>query len=379
MKIAILVGLFPPKWIAGTELATRIIASELANRGHEVSVITTLDEGLPFFEIFRNFSVYRIKYPQISPKIRIISFIVNSIGVIVFYYKVYSTLQKIKPDIVHAQQISMSFHSFLRKIIFGTPYVVFARGIYFSDVNKLQKILYILSLKFSNALIVMSDFMKTQFLPYYKGKMYVIPNGIELEKYRPNVKNSIRSKYNIQNEEKIILFIGRLHAIKGINDIIHALPIIKEKIPHVRLVLIGPDQGEKTSLEQLIHTYGLEKEVILTGQVKPEDMQEYLHASDIFVLPSLSEGFPNVILEAMAAGLPVVSTNVSGIPEVIMDGQNGFLVNPRSPEEIAEKSVKLLTDDLLYRKISQNNIEKVKNYSLENVIQKIEAVYRACI
>ena len=97
--------------------------------------------------------------------------------------------------------------------------------------------------------------------------------------------------------------------------------------------------------------------------------------SDIFVLPSLSEGFPNVILEAMAAGLPIISSNVGGVPDIIQDEVNGLLVEPMNSKEIAEKVLFILTNEELRKKIVINNKIKVQNYSLESVISNLERVY----
>ena len=109
--------------------------------------------------------------------------------------------------------------------------------------------------------------------------------------------------------------------------------------------------------------------------VPNETVPEYMVASDVFVLPSLSEGFPTVILEAMASGIPIVATKVRGVPEIIKDGENGFLVEPRNSEEIAEKVLLLLNKDELRKRISEKNIEEVKRYHWESIAIRLEEVY----
>ena len=98
-------------------------------------------------------------------------------------------------------------------------------------------------------------------------------------------------------------------------------------------------------------------------------------ASDVFVLPSLSEGFPVVILEAMACGLPIVATNVGGIPYVVNEEENGFLVMPKNSEQIAEKILFLLENKNVSEEISKKNKEMIKKYDLNNIIQELEKVY----
>lgn len=101
--------------------------------------------------------------------------------------------------------------------------------------------------------------------------------------------------------------------------------------------------------------------------------------SDVFVLPSLSEGFPVVSLEAMASGLPIVATKVGGLPEIVKDGENGFLVEPKSPEQIAERVLLFLNNDELRQRISRNNKEKVKEYSWGSVVSKLERLYQSLL
>ncbi len=100
-------------------------------------------------------------------------------------------------------------------------------------------------------------------------------------------------------------------------------------------------------------------------------------ASDVLVLPSLSEGFPVTILEAMASGLSIVATTVGGLPEIVKDGENGFLVEPNNYGQIAEKVILLLEDEELRYKISKNNKERTKRYSWGHAVDKLEEIYQS--
>jgi glycosyltransferase involved in cell wall biosynthesis len=98
-------------------------------------------------------------------------------------------------------------------------------------------------------------------------------------------------------------------------------------------------------------------------------------SADVFVLPSLSEGLPLVVVEAMAMGLPVIANRVGGLPWIIREGENGFLVEPRNPRDIAEKITLLLTNDNLRAYMSKRNIEEARKYSWEKIVENLEKVY----
>ena len=129
-------------------------------------------------------------------------------------------------------------------------------------------------------------------------------------------------------DEKIIIFVGALRPVKGVRYLIEAMKVIIDENRTTKLFIIG-DGVERESLERLVEKLGLGDHVNFIGKVPNERVPEYMIASDVFVLPSLSEGFPVTILEAMASGLPIVATNVGGLPEIIKENENGFLVKQK--------------------------------------------------
>jgi glycosyltransferase involved in cell wall biosynthesis len=360
MKIAILVGAFPPKWLAGTEIATYNIATYLARWGHEVHVITSLDEGLPKASLEEGFYVHRIFWRKI-----------RFLGIISFWIKIFWHLKKIKPDIIHVQSVGIGIPGFLAKIVLKKPFVVYGRG---SEVylplmftNTISKLV----LKNADAVIALTEDMKGEMQKIYDRDIFVIPNGINLERFKNLSKGDIRGKGG-----KTILFVGTLCPVKGLTYLIEAMKITRDKNKDIRLMLVGSGE-ERVHLEVLIKKLKLKKCVNFIGKVPNEEVPEYMFASDVFVLPSLSEGFPNVVLEAMASGLPIVATNVGGLSEIIKDGENGFVVEPKSPKQIAEMVLMLLEDDELRERISKNNKKRVKDYSLESVVARLEEIYRS--
>jgi len=363
MKIAIIVEKFPPKWLAGTEIATYNIARHIAMRGHEVHVVTSLDNGLPKESIYGGCYVHRIGWR----KVRFLRFAL-------FWVKALIILRKINPDMVHAQNIIMGGIGFLSRKFLRKPYIVWGQG---SDVYLpwlFKKEVSKTVLKNANAVIALTEDMKREIKKICDRNIFVIPNGIDLKKFENLSRKEARSKLQIEEDEKIIIFVGTLRSVKGVKHLIQAMVAIGREDTRAKLMLVGNGK-ERPGLEELVKELVLERQVSFIGRAPNEDVPEYMVASDVFVLPSLSESFGIVNLEAMASGLPIVASKVGGLPEIVRDGKNGFLVEPKNPEQIAEKVLLLLGNDELRRSISEINKEKAKDYSWERVADRLEKVY----
>ena len=147
-----------------------------------------------------------------------------------------------------------------------------------------------------------------------------------------------------------------------------------EKI-NARVKIFGPNYGFKQHLLNEIKNKNLENKVELNPTVEEMEKENVFNQAKIFVLPSIYEGFPTVLLEAMAYGKPIVATRLPSTLEVIKEGKNGFLVNPNSPEELAAKVNILLKNQKLRERMSEQNIKDVKKYDWTKTIKKIEKIY----
>ena len=367
MKIAILTPLFPPKHLAGLEIAAYNIAKYLAERNHEVHVITTLDKGLPKESTEEGFYVHRFKTSKI-PILRTVSYYMKSLFVV----------KKINPDIVHVQTIFLALSGLLIKKFLHKPYVVYGRG---SDVYLSWRFKNLISkpiLKNADAIIALTEDMKRGIQKIWDRDAFVVPNGIDLDRFENLSREEFRKRLKIEEAEKIIIFVGGLRPVKGVKYLIEAMKIIIDKNRNTKLFIVG-DGEEREYLENLVRNLNLEKHINFIGQVPNEEVREYMAASNVFILPSLSEGFPVTVVEAMASGLPIVATNVRGLPEIVKDGENGFLVEPKNLEEIADKVLLLLKNEELRKRISKRNKEEVKKYSWKNIVEKLEDVYYECL
>jgi len=356
MKITILVQRFPPKWLAGTELAAYNIAKFLSKKNHDVTVITELDPGCETQSTIEGFKVYRVKRPNI-----------RFFGFLIFWFKIFWNIKEIKPEIIHVQGIYFSIPAFLAKKLLNIPYVVSGQG---SDVYNdwpFKKLISKFGLNNSKLSIALTQHMKKEMQKICKKRIEVVPNGINNEDFNLN-KYEARKKLGISQDQKIIIFVGRLEPVKGLKYLMESMAILKSSEKNLKLLVVG-DGIECQKLKLLVKTLKLEETVVFIGKIINAKIPEYLSASDIFVLPSLSEGFPVVLLEAMSSGLPIIATKVKGLGEIIEEGTNGFLVTPKNSEELADKISLLVNNETLIENIFISNKNKSNFYDWKNIVE----------
>ena len=176
-----------------------------------------------------------------------------------------------------------------------------------------------------------------------KSQFDYIYNGVDVESLRKRKVDRIQKRQEIGVEDDCFLIVtaGRLVPVKGYTYLVAALAQVITEIPNIRLVFLG-DGELRGELSGQVKTLGLEKQVLFLGM--RNDVPEIISCSDLFVLPSINEGFGVVLLEAMAMKCPIVATNVGGVPEVVLDGETGILVPPGDPVQLARGIIRLLKD-----------------------------------
>jgi glycosyltransferase involved in cell wall biosynthesis len=205
-------------------------------------------------------------------------------------------------------------------------------------------------------------------------RIRVIPNGVDSDRFAASPdRSALRRRLGLPVDGPLLLTVSNLIHYKGHGTLLEAMPLITRTHPTAMIVLAG-DGPMRVEIDRRIATSGLAESVRLLGERR--DVPDLLRAADLLVHPSDEEGFPNAILEAMAAGLPVVATRVGGTPELVLDGATGILVPPRSPTDLAAAVSRLLADPSLADQMGAAGRERaVREFPLARMVEQTETLY----
>jgi glycosyltransferase involved in cell wall biosynthesis len=200
-----------------------------------------------------------------------------------------------------------------------------------------------------------------------------IPNGVDIGRFA-------KEKTVIKSDKKVrFLFVGRLEEQKGCRDLIQATKILIAKTQNFVILIVG-DGSQRAILDNLTEENNLGNYVTFLGSVEDKKLRELYGTSDVFILPSIWEGLPVTLLEAWAAELPVIVTNVGAIRDICEDKRNGLIVRPKDPEGIADAMLRLIEDEELRRKLAKNGAELVRReFSLETMVLSTLELYEEVI
>ncbi|WCL82286.1 N-acetyl-alpha-D-glucosaminyl L-malate synthase BshA [Saprospira sp. CCB-QB6] len=202
----------------------------------------------------------------------------------------------------------------------------------------------------------------------------VIYNFIDFDRFKRSNKEHFR-KAIAPHGEKILIHISNFRKVKRVEDVIKIFAQVRAELP-AKLLLVG-DGPERQKLEQLCRELGLCADIRFLG--KQDAVEELLAVSDLFIMPSASESFGLSALEAMACEVPVISTNVGGLPEVNLHGVTGFCSELGEVDEMAANALKLLKDEALHQAFQKAALEHAKKFSMENILPQYEAYYEKVI
>ena len=227
----------------------------------------------------------------------------------------------------------------------------------------------------SHGLTAVSDFLKRETVRDFsvpESRIEVVPNFVDTRIYRPGLEPCHRATL-APDGEKIVMHISNFRPVKRVEDVVEIFARVLGEIPS-RLVLVG-DGPDLPRARVKVEELGIRDRVVFLGEYTP--VQELLSCSDLFLLPSMSESFGLAALEAMACGSPVVASRVGGLPEVIMDGETGYLCEAGDIDEMAAASIKILSDDKHRKELSDaGRAFAVKHFSSECIVPQYEEYYR---
>lgn len=285
------------------------------------------------------------------------------------------------PDIIHVH--SSSGVSFYRKMLFLLTAKIFQKKtifhlnasnfMQFYNRTALNRFFVQMTLNLVDRILVLSRSIKNDIENCTKNQnIKILYNPISPDMF------SFSSNKKQKQQESVVLFMGRLGKRKGIYDLLEAIPLVVRECKEVKFILCG--DGELENVQCICHKKKIGNNVEIAGWVVGKDKVAYFKRGDIYVLPTYHEALPLSILEAMAVGLPVVSTPVAGIPDAVEDGVNGFLIEPGDIVALANRIILLLQNDKLRIEMGRNNIKKVKEkFDIDLIIKKVLQEYKSLL
>lgn len=277
---------------------------------------------------------------------------------------------------IHTATHSSFYRKFLYILIarlFCIPVVVHVHPAsfieFFASGNRLTRFAVTATAKISTCLIFLSEKTANQFRTLFPHtRMAVIPNPVDVELYGFEQRAPMKRNHHI-------LFMGWIIKEKGVYDIVDAIPDVVSHFPEAEFLFAGNKETEE--LKKIIEERHLSRHAKVLGWVEGREKIELLLSSRLLLLPSYSEGIPNVILEAMASGLPAITTPVGGIPSVFVEGETGYFISPGNTRELSGRIVQMLGDDEDCYKISRLTRQRAKAlYDLDVIGRQLENIYR---
>ena len=398
MKVCILTTSFPRFKGDSAGIFLYHLSRWLVKKGVDVDVIAPHDPGCHFTEKWENIRIHRFPYffpfqlQRLCYGSGIVKNIKNSFLAILqlpfliaaeFLY-ILAFFYKSKPDIIHAHwSLPQGLIGIIAKKIYKIPCVTSIHG---SDVYALGFHLFkaLNHMVIRNSDVCTANSMATARIARKvsgNGHIKVVPMGVDTEHFARS-QNVAFLKRKFKIEGPVILFVGRLIDWKGTVYLIKAMPEILQRFPAAKVLMIGSGP-QKAELLRLTADIGAEDHIVIIDRLPQQELAVYYSMADIFVLPSIvneigeTEGLGVVLLEAMACGLPVIGSRVGGIEDIIIDGQTGLLARQKDSQDLADKIVKLLSDESLRKKIIRNAHHLVNTkFSWEVVTLRFIETYR---
>jgi glycosyltransferase involved in cell wall biosynthesis len=323
-----------------------------------------------------NVQLNRIEYPDASKVVKIVG-----INKIVEYFA-YPFIVKKKVTENNIKHVTRQDLAFLLELMDLKKTIVTCYDIipiaYYNTINPAWK-LNAKGLKKAEKIITISEFSKLDIIKYIKvpeENIEIIPPAVDYNLYYLNRDRKALKKYKIEEDERVVLYVGAEDPRKNVHFLINSFSKLKYKLQKVKLLKVGlpNDVGVRGKLLKHIESLNLQKDVIFTGYVSESELAKIYNAVDLFVFPSLYEGFGIPPLEAMACGTPVITSNTSSLPEVV--GEAAITVDPYDVNKFAEEMYEALTNEGLREDMIKKGLERSKVFSWDNSAKRTLKIYK---
>jgi len=359
MKKIKIMQIIPEFDLAGAEIMTENLLISLSKMGCEVYGVSLYNKKTAITERLENQNIqmfYLNKKKGMDLKI---------------YVKLYKLFKKVKPHVIHTHRYILPYTTPIAMLARVPKRIHTVHSIAEKEVRRNRRKIHVFFYKHCKVVpVAISPSVKESILREYRFLPQNIPmiyNGIDLTKCIP------KSDYNICNNEIKIIHIGRFVKAKNHLGLINSFRLIVNQFATAKLILIGIGEIKESIMQKVINL-GLENNVIFLGQ--QSSVHEHLCRADIFILPSLWEGMPISLIEAMATGLPIVATNVGGIPDMIENNVDGLLVE-KDEEQLTSALIRLISDKDLREKLGKNALLSSKKFSATYMALEYLKIYQS--
>lgn len=386
MKILQVIPCFsPPNLFGGSQRVAYLLSKGLVKKGHEVIIYTSdlknlkerTDKSIEYID-----DIKIVHFKTISP------FLLNREGLIITPRMFKILIKTINHfDLIHIHEA----RSFQHMVIWwiarrrDIPFIIQGHGLLNKNFGGLLRKAYDgffnkNILRDAKKVIAVNK-IETNDFPMYKipkEKIEIIPNGIDLSEYFDlPAKGAFKKKIGIDKDDKIILYLGRIHRIKGIDVLVKAFASVIRKLDDVRLVIVGPDDGYLSKIQTLVENLRIVNNVIFTGPLYGSEKIEAYVDADVYVLPSRYEIFGLSVIEAYSCGKPVIASRVGGLKDLVLDGVTGLLFTNENIGQLAESLLFILDDNTRAAKMGLKGKQFVKdNFKIEKSVDRLEILYK---
>ncbi|MBO8175039.1 MAG: glycosyltransferase family 4 protein [Thermococcus sp.] len=253
-------------------------------------------------------------------------------------------------------------------------------------VNFLSLYAIHLGLEYSTAVIAISKILKSNVIKYFgikAEKVFYIPNGVDTQRFKPGNYPEVRKLFRIPEGYHVVLNVARIAPYKNQLAIVKAIPWILEETAEVMFVFVGPydkNSDYKQKIDYFIRKNNLESHVIFTGKISSELLPKVYASADVFVFPSISEGMPMALLEALSSGNAIVASDIPQNREISITGREAIYVNPQNIQEIAESIIILIDDKKLQEKMRKRGRKTaVEHFDWDIISKKVMRVYEEVV